>query len=231
MGFEAFENVETFIVSAEGWLSSASESIFTAIFAVFGGVFAGLLIFFLAFFFSLEEKWIEGIIRAFFPKKYENLALRIWEKSQQKIIGWFGAKVLASLFVSLATFVALKIFKVDYAVGLSLFAGITNIIPFLGPWLAGLIIAALVVFDDWLKAVFILVIFTLIQQVEGNILGPILTKKIIGLSPALVLISLVVGGKLFGFLGMILAIPLAGILFDFLKEFLEKRKAKEQASA
>ncbi len=231
LGFEAFENVETFIVSAEGWLSSASESIFTAIFAVFGGVFAGLLIFFLAFFFSLEEKWIEGIIRAFFPKKYENLALRIWEKSQQKIIGWFGAKVLASLFVSLATFVALKIFKVDYAVGLSLFAGITNIIPFLGPWLAGLIIAALVVFDDWLKAVFILVIFTLIQQVEGNILGPILTKKIIGLSPALVLISLVVGGKLFGFLGMILAIPLAGILFDFLKEFLEKRKAKEQASA
>lgn len=227
LGFEAFENVETFFVSAEGWLRSASESIFTAIFAVFGGVFAGLLIFFLAFFFSLEEKWMEGVIKIFFPRKYENLAMRIWDKSQQKIIGWFGAKVLASLFVGLATFVALKIFKVDYSVGLSLFAGITNIIPFLGPWVAGLIIATLVLLDDWLKAVFILIIFTLIQQVEGNILSPILTKKMIGLSPALVLISLVVGGKLFGFLGMILAIPLAGILFDFLKEFLEKRKAKE----
>jgi predicted PurR-regulated permease PerM len=71
------------------------------------------------------------------------------------------------------------------------------------------------------------VAFTLIQQIENSILTPILTKKFVGLSPALVLLSLAIGGKLWGLLGAILAVPLAGILFEFLKDFLNKKREKE----
>ncbi|TSC75219.1 MAG: hypothetical protein G01um101430_542 [Parcubacteria group bacterium Gr01-1014_30] len=227
LGFEAFQDLEVFLGSLEVWLRGASANIFAALSVVFGGVFDALFIFFLAFFFSLEEREVEKAIRVLFPKKYEELALRIWVKSQQKISGWFGTRILASVFVGLATFVALKIFGVNYAISLGLFAGVTNIIPYLGPLFAGVVIAALVLIDDWLKALFVLIVFILIQQVEGNILSPILTKKIIGLNPALVLIALIVGGELFGFLGVILAIPLAGILFDFLTEFLTKRKTRD----
>ncbi len=230
LGFETFKNMDAFMGSLEKWLRGASESILAAFFSVFGGVFAALFIFFLAFFLSIERKPVEDAIKAIFPKKYENLAQNLWSRSQQKISGWFLSKILASIFVGLASFLALKLFNINYALSLSLFAGITNIIPFVGPIFAGAVITLLVVLDDWLKALFILIIFILIQQIEGNILGPILTKKFIGLPPSLVLISLVVGGQLFGFLGMILAIPLAGILFDFLKEFLEKRKTQKAAA-
>ena len=81
--------------------------------------------------------------------------------------------------------------------------------------------------DSWLKAALILAVFIIIQQIEGNILTPILTKKFIGLPPVLVLISLMIGGKLWGILGAILAIPLAGIVFEFTRDFLKKRKETE----
>lgn len=226
LGIEAFESFEVFVASLESWLIGASSNILTALFSIFGGFFAALTIFFLAFFFSLEEKWVERLVRLIFPERQEEIALKIWKKSQQKISGWFLGRVLCSLFVGVLSFIVLKLFKIDYAFSLSLFAGITNIIPILGPLLAGIIITALVLLEDWLKAVFILIAFVLIQQIE-SILTPILTKKFMGLPSALVLISLIIGGKLWGILGAILAIPLAGIIFEFIKDFLEKRKKDE----
>jgi len=162
-----------------------------------------------------------------FAKRHEDVAFSVWEKSQKKISGWFGARVICSIFVGLASFLALKLFKIDYAFSLGLFAGITNIIPILGPLFAGAIITIMVLLEDWFKAIFILIVFILIQQIEGNILNPILNRKFIGLPPVLVLIALIIGGKLWGLLGAVLAIPLAGILFEFIRDFLKKRKEEK----
>ncbi|MEA3505932.1 MAG: AI-2E family transporter, partial [Elusimicrobiota bacterium] len=79
----------------------------------------------------------------------------------------------------------------------------------------------------WAKALFILIAFVIIQLIEGNVLTPVLTKKFVGLPPVLVLIALMVGGKLWGILGAILAIPLLGLLYEFLRDFLKKRKESE----
>ena len=106
-------------------------------------------------------------------------------------------------------------------------AGSLNFIPVVGPILAGILIFLIVSLDSIPRAIWALVAFILIQLIEGNILTPILTKKFIGLPPVLVLISLSIGGKLWGILGAILAIPLAGIIYEFLKDFLEKRKVEK----
>jgi predicted PurR-regulated permease PerM len=224
LGIEAFESFEVFAETSEKWLTGASANIFSALSAIFGGIFSAFTIFSLAFFFSLEEKWAERAIKLLFPKRHEDVAFSVWERSQKKISGWFGARVICSIFVGLASFLALKLFKIDYAFSLGLFAGITNIIPILGPLFAGAIITIMVLLEDWFKAVFILITFILIQQIEDNILNPILNRKFIGLPPVLVLISLIIGGKLWGLLGAVLAIPLAGILFEFVRDFLKKRK-------
>ena len=75
-----------------------------------------------------------------------------------------------------------------------------------------------------MKAVFVSLAFVLIQQIEGNSLTPLRSRKLIGLSPVVVLIALAIGGELWGMVGAILAIPIAGILFEFLRDFLKKRK-------
>ena len=224
LGLEAFESFEIFTKSFQEWLIQASASIFSGLAAIFGGIFATLTIFIIAIFLSIEAKGVERAISLLSPKNKTAYILDLWGRCQTKVSGWFGARILCCLFVGLGSYLALYLFKIDYPFALALFAGITNIIPIVGPIIAGVIIAIIAALDSWLKALLILIVFILIQQIEGNILTPILTKKFIGLPPVLVLISLMIGGKLWGILGAILAIPLAGVIYEFLRDFLKKRK-------
>ena len=224
LGLEIFENVEIFTTTIEGWLREASFNIFTALAAFFGGLFSAFTIFSIAFFLSLEGRWAEKVIKILFPKKHEEIALSLWQKSQNKISNWFGVRIACCFFVGLASFLTLKLFKVDYAFSLGLFSGLIDIIPFLGPFIAGILITILVSLENWFKALFILIAFILIQQIENSLVIPILSKKFIGLPSVLVAISLIIGGKLWGLPGIIFSLPLAGILFEFLGDYLEKKK-------
>lgn len=227
LGMETFESIEEFTAAMESQLSAISSSVFTAVGAIFGGLFATIAILSIALFISLEEHGLERVIRVLTPKRYEAVVLNIIERSQIKVSGWFASRILCSVFIGLMTFLICYVLKINYAVSFGLFAGVFNFIPIIGPVIAGAIIVVIVAADAWLKAVFFIASFVLIQQIEGNILSPILTKKFIGLSSVLVLIALLVGGKLWGFMGALLAVPMAGILFEFLRDFLKKRKEEK----
>ena len=227
LGFQAFGNIENFFGALGKTLENMADNIFSALFVIFGGVFTTLFVIVTAVFLSLEEKAAEKTLVLFFSQKYENRALEIWAKCQKKVAGWFGARIIACIFVGLTSYIVFLIFNVKYPFTLALFAGVFNFIPYIGPLLTGVLLFLVIFPTEAFKAIFVLVAFTLTQQIENNILSPILMKKFIGLPPALVLISLVVGGKLSGPLGAILAVPLFGILFEFLKEFLQKRKSKQ----
>jgi len=224
LGIEAFENMENFTQAVGTFLQKASTDIFNALALIFGGIGSTMFILAIALFLSLEEKGFEKFITLLAPKKYEAYVLSLWERTQIKVSGWFGARILTCIFVGLAVFFTLWLFKVKYALSLALLAGILDFIPFLGPIIAGIIAFVFVALDSFPKAIFVLIVFVLIQQIEGNLLSPVLTKKFVGIPSVLVLISLAVGGKLFGILGAVLAIPLAGIIFEFLRDFLKKRK-------
>jgi len=114
--------------------------------------------------------------------------------------------------------------NIKYAVSFGLLAGVSDIIPIIGPIFAGAIIVMFCALESWVKALIMLVIFLLIQQIEGTILTPILTKRLIGLPPVLVIIALMIGGRLWGVLGAVLAIPLFGLLYEFSSHFLKRRK-------
>lgn len=224
LGIEAFESMETFTQAIGNMLQKASSDILSALALFFGGIGSTIFILAIALFLSLEEAWVEKVISLLFPKKYEAYALSVWERSQNKVSGWFGSRILTCVFVGVAFFITLYLFNVKYALSLSLLAGVLNFIPVLGPVIVGVVAFLFVALDSWLKAFFVLIAFILIQQVEGNIIAPILTRKFVGLPPVLVLISLSVGAKLLGILGAILAIPLAGILFEFVRDFLKRKK-------
>lgn len=221
-GLEALENFENLTFAIQQWLIKASSSIFSAISVIFGGFFATLTIFSLSLFISLEKGLIEKIIKFFAPQEKEEKFLNAWQRVQTKISLWFAIRILGCLFVSLLTFITLKVFKVDYAFSLSILTGFFNLIPILGPVFSGTLVTIFLVMDSFLKAIFFIVAFILIQQLEGNVLLPVLTNRFIEMSPFLVLLSLLIGGKILGFWGAILAIPLSAIIFEFLKEFLSE---------
>jgi predicted PurR-regulated permease PerM len=227
LGFEAFNNIESFLSAAKGGLQSMSENIFSGVFAFFGGIFSAFFVIMTAFFISLEKKVVENSLILLFPKKYEAQAIAIWEKCQNKVSGWFAARLIACAFVGISSYIAFLLFGVKYSLALAIFAGISNFIPYIGPILSGFVLFFVIFPTEIFRAIFVIAAFALIQQIENNILSPVLMKRFIGLPPALVLFSIVIGGKLWGVLGAVLAIPLAGILFEFTKEFLQKRKEKK----
>jgi len=227
LGIEAFASMESFLQAIGEFLEQASTDIFSALSAVFGSVGSTIFIGSIAFFISLEERGIERLLAIFTPQSYEAYVLNLWTRCQNKTAQWFGIRLLTGLLVAILAFISLKVFNVKYALILSFLAGILEIVPILGPVLSAVIAFILVGLESWLKAFFVLGAFILIQQIEGNIITPILAKRLIGLPPAMVLISLAIGAKLLGVLGAILAIPIAGIMFEFWKDFLIAKKQEK----
>ncbi len=227
LGFKAFDSVGSFVKNGSQYLEGMADNIFSVLFTIFGGFFTFLFIIVTAIFLSMEEKSIEQPLVLLFPKKYENFILGIWARCEKKVSGWFGARLLACLFIGLACWIAFLALNVKYSFTLALFAGVFNFVPYVGPLVTAVLLFLIVFPAEPFKGIFVLGVFWLIQLIENNVLSPILMRKFVGLPPALVLISLVVGGKLWGALGAVLAIPLFGILFEFLKEFLQKRKEKD----
>jgi predicted PurR-regulated permease PerM len=221
-GILASENFEDLLKTFQDWLIKASKSIFSAIFAIFGGIFSTLTVFFLSIFISLEKGIGERIIRFFSPREKEEKFVEVFKNCQEKVSAWFASRILSCLFVFVLVLLSLKIFKVAYAFSLSLTSGFLEIIPLLGPIVSGILIFLISFLESLKKAIFSLLAFILIQQIEGSILAPILTKKFVGLSPFLTLVSLLIGGKILGFWGAIFSIPLAAMVVEIAKEIFKK---------
>ncbi len=231
VGIHAFQDLEMFIDEIRSSLRELSGALFAVSFSFFGGVVTSFFVLTIAFFLSLEGRVIERALVLIFPKKYENYAFNLWKKCQKKVSSWFFTRILSCLFVGILVYISCLLLGVKYPLSLGLIAGGMNFIPYIGPLVSGTLIFSVTAMDGIGKAIFVLIIFGIIQAIEGIIVTPILSQKFIGLSPVLVIMALAIGGTLWGFLGALLAIPLAGILFEFLKEFLEKKKKIEEAES
>lgn len=224
LGFEAFKNFESFLGVINNTLQQAASSVFSGLFAIFGGISSTIFTLSLAFFLSLEERPAKKTLQLAFPKEYEDFIMDLWNKCRKKVTVWFGIRLLASLFVAILSYGAFLLFNVEYPLSLALLAGVLEIIPVLGPMITAVIAFMLVSLDSFVKALLVVLFLMVIQEIEGHILTPVLSKKIMDLPPALIVIALTIGAKLWGLMGAILAIPLLGILFEFMRNFLAKRK-------
>lgn len=225
---EALKDFQTFSESIGNMLSGASSNIFTAMGTVFGGIFSSIAIFSIAFFLSLEEEGIAKALMLAFPKKHKARVLTVWGRSQKKIAAWFGVRVICCFFIGLIVGITCFVLDIRYAVFFGLFAGIFNIVVSIGPLLSAAAISLFVLSIAGLpKAIIFLIVFLIAQQIEGSIIMPLLSKRFLNLSPSLVLISLLVGAKLWGLMGAILIIPLVGMFFELAKGFLENKQAAE----
>lgn len=227
LGIKVFEDIESFVSILGGALEKITSNIFNILFLIFGGIFSAIFILSVAVFLSLEEKWLERSLMLFFPEKYEDYSLSLARRCQKRISNWFLTRVIACLFVGVLTYITLLIFKGPYPLSFGIISTILNFIPVVGPILMSLLLFVVIALDNLFKAVIVIVVFTLVQQVENNILTPFLSKRFVDLSPVLVLLSLAIGGVLWGFLGALLAVPLAGIISEFLKDYLKKKKQVE----
>ncbi len=224
VGIEGFATLDDIVGTLRDSADQVARGVFSGLALFFGGMSTTFFIITLAIFLSLEGNGVEKAISLLVSEKQKNQVLSTWKKCRDQVGSWFLIRIIACLFVAVSSFFVFYLFDVRYALVFAIIGGLFNFIPFVGPSIAALMFFIITSLDSVPQAIFIFIAFMIIQAIEGSVLTPALSKKIMGVSPALVLISIVIGGSLWGVLGAFLAIPLLGIIFEFTKAFLEKRK-------
>lgn len=171
-----------------------------------------------------KEKFIamlKKMITALFPEKARNELFRIAQRTNQSLSGFIGGKILDSALIGMLCFIAMTLMKLDFPVLISVIIGVTNIIPFFGPFIGAIPSALLILLADPSKTfIFILLIF-LLQQLDGNIIGPFILGDTTGLPAFWVMFAIFLGGGLFGFAGMLLGVPIFAVIYTLVQEILE----------
>lgn len=145
-------------------------------------------------------------------------------KRADSIFGRFiSGKILDSFIIGILTFVVLSITKMPYTTLVAFIIGVTNVIPFFGPFIGAVPGFFIILFVNPIKALWFLLIVVIIQQIDGNIIGPKILGDSLGISAFWILFSLLVAGKIFGFIGLIIGVPLFVFIYSIIKDVVEER--------
>lgn len=217
--------------TANVWFTRISEALWNggaAPWSVVSGIFGGLLLAFsvavISFYLSLSRDGVERFIRAVFPAAYEETALKIYERSRRRIGMWFRSQIILSLLVGFMVFIVLSILGVKYAVLLGLLAAVFELVPYIGPILAGSASVLTALLSSPLTAFYTLIAFVVIQQIENHVLVPLIVGRGVGMHPVIVIVSLLIGAQVGGFLGILVAVPAAVVLQEVVEDWAGKKR-------
>jgi predicted PurR-regulated permease PerM len=217
------DSIVTALESLSLTLAQTTKSIFVTITSIFGGLFSLLIVLVITFYLTVEEDALKKFIKLIVPSKHRSYTMNLIERMQLKIGMWLRGQLLLSLIVGILTYFLLAIFGVKYALLLALCAGLLEIIPYLGPWLAG-IPAVLVAFSDsFTKVIIVIAIYLFIQQFENNVIVPKLMSKMVGLNPIIVIMAILIGIKLGGVIGGLLGVPVAAAIAVYFSDIIKDK--------
>ena len=212
------------ILNLEGASFAGASGFFSVTSGIFGGAISLILIIVISFYLSVEEHGIENFLKIVTPKEYEGYAMDLWERSRRKIGYWLQGQLLLGVLIGILVFLGLMILGVKYALLLALLAGILEIIPVFGPIIAAIPAIGIAFIQKPILGLSVLILFVIVQQFENHLIYPLVVRKTIGFPPLLVILSLFIGSALAGFFGLLLAVPVATVLMEFINDFARQRK-------
>ena len=175
--------------------------------------------------FSMQTK---KIIYALFKPNHANMILHLTIKSNSIFGGFIIGKIIDSAIIGVLCFIGLSVLKMPYTLLVSVIVGVTNVIPFFGPYIGAIPSAILILLSDPKMGIYFIIFIIVLQQLDGNVIGPTILGDSTGLSAFWVMFSILLGGGLFGFVGMILGVPTFAVIYYIVNMLinhnLEKRK-------
>ena len=161
------------------------------------------------------------LTRAFLPRSVSPTVLRICKTANRNLSGFFSGKIIDSAIIGVLTYFCMLVFGMSYAPLISIIVGVTNIIPVFGPFIGAVPGIIILLFLEPIQALWFALLILVIQQLDGNVIGPKILGDSIGISALWVLFSIVVCGDLFGLVGMVIGVPLFATILSLVKEFAE----------
>ncbi len=213
-----------FASQANAVIANFSGGFWNTVSTVSGGLISFVLIIVLSFYLAVQDDGVGKFLRIISPRKHEEYIINLWKRVELKIGLWMQGQLLLAVIIAVLVYLGLALFGIRHALLLAVLAGIFELIPLFGPILAA-VPAVLVGFVDGgiTTALFVAGFYLIIQQFENQLIYPLVVKKVVGVSPILVIIALIAGAKLAGFLGLLLSVPVAAVIMEFINDLEQQR--------
>jgi predicted PurR-regulated permease PerM len=196
-----------------------------------GGLVALLAILAMAFYYLMEKALLRRLVLQELRPESRVRVARIWDFAEAKIGGWLRGQLTLCLIIGVTATIGYGIMGIQFWPLLGLWAGITEIIPILGPWIGGVPAVLIALTMGWEKALQVAVFIVLLQFTENTILVPRVMKGAVGLTPLTVFVAILAGTQFYGPLGALLAIPIAALVQVLLTEYLDVRRGTQRGTA
>jgi len=218
-----FDEIKENFGTVSSNLQNAAGSVFSTVSGIFGSIFTFFLVLVITFYMVVEENAMKKIVWSVAPKQHQVHIMHLINKMQKKVGLWLRGQLILSFIIFSLTYIGLLILNVKYALVLALIAGLTEFVPYLGPILASIPAIFLAFTQAPMLAVFVAVLYYIIQLLENNLIVPKLMQKVVGLNPIISIAVLMIGFKVAGVVGAILSIPVATAVNVFLLDVFDKR--------
>lgn len=201
-------------------LANVFGNSFSAAATVLGSVFSLILILVFSFYFTVAETGVDDFLRVIAPKKYQPYLLNLWFRTRHKIGLWMQGQVLLGVIVGVLVYLALTIIGVKHALLLAVLAAVLELIPVFGPTISA-VPAVLIAFADggFALGIVVIALYVIIQQFENHLIYPLVVTKVVGVPPLLVILGLIIGWNVAGFLGILLSVPVSAALQEFVNDW------------
>ncbi len=223
-------NIKDWVTGSSGKIFGGAVGITTS---VFSGVFDGLFSIVISVYILAQKErigaFVKRVIDAFIPTKATSVIYHISACTHNLFSRFIGGQLTESLILGILCFIGMSIFRFPNALIISVFISITSLVPIVGATVGVIIGFLLIVITQPLKAVFFVVFFLILQQVEGNLIYPKVVGKAVGLPGVIVVSAVLVGGNIGGVLGGLIAVPTCAVLYTLLKEAVDYRRKKRVA--
>ena len=206
-------------------LSQFGMKIYSATVGLFGGLIAIFTIIILTFYLLLEQNGVKKFVLDYLPIENRERVIIVAQKIGIKMGGWLRGQLMLGIIIGIIDGVGLSIFGVEYALTLGVWAGFTELIPYIGPVLGAIPGVLLAFVASPLLGVIVLAFYIVVQQIEASFLVPKIMQKAVGLSPVIIIIAILIGAKIAGLAGVILSIPAAAIISVIFTEWAQIKKA------
>lgn len=210
------------LMDIQALLLNFLKNITNSVIGMFSKVVSFLIVPIITFYFLKDKDYFKKKITLLIPKKQRNDVLQIG-REVDKVLGRFiRGQLLVCTFVGISTTIVLLIIGVDFAIIIGLIAGIADIIPYFGPIIGIFPAIIFALLKSPMKALWVIISFIIIQQLESNVIAPKIVGESVGVHPVVIMLALLIGGSYFGVIGMIFAIPVT-IVFKIVSVFLVDR--------
>lgn len=206
-------------------LTSGVISFFETLFNIVIGLIVSVYVL------TSKEKFIGQCKKATYAllqKDRANLILQVTRKSNEIFGGFVIGKIIDSIIIGIICFVVLSLLKMPYTLLVSVVVGVTNVIPFFGPFIGAIPSIILILLAEPIKGLYFMIFILLLQQFDGNILGPKILGNSTGLSAFWVVFSILLGGGMFGFVGMVMGVPTFAVFYYLVEMFLNQKLQKKK---